>query len=150
MNATSLTSTLKRNLGILHREADQISDAQALKQVGQGSSANWVVGHILATRTRLLDMLHTSVDGLDPEKIRALYGTKTHPDASTAMPLSELLRLLDATQAALQPALAEADLTPLVQSPFGEMPLGELINFFAWHEGYHAGQLVILRHWLND
>lgn len=83
------------------------------------------------------------------QDVRARYGKGTSPDPAAALPLTDLLSHLTATQETLAAALATADLTPTVQSPFGPMVLGDFIDFFGWHEGYHAGQAILLHHQLT-
>lgn len=148
MDSAQLLGTLKRNLDLIKRDTAGISDADALKRIGQGSSLNWVVGHILSSRTRILDVLGVQA-GFNHEDIRALYGRETKPDAARDLPLSELLRLLDSTQELIGQGLASVDLDKVIESPFGQQTTAGLVNFFAWHEGYHAGQVVIFRRWLE-
>ncbi len=150
MNANELTDLLRRNLNTIKKNADSLSDEQANCQAGQGASLNWTVGHVLATRMHLLSLLKLSTEGLDIAALPPLYGTKTHPDAAKALPLAHLLEQLELTQSRLEAGLQSSDLTATVDSPFGAKPLGDLINFFMWHEGYHAGQTVIFRHLALD
>lgn len=149
MTATELQSALKRNLDLIKRDTAGISDENALKRMGQGSSLNWVVGHILSSRTRIMDFLGVQADGINGEELRALYGRETKPDATKDIPLSQLLTLLDGTQQTISDAIAQADLSKVTESPFGTKPLGDLVNFLAWHEGYHAGQIVVFKRWLE-
>lgn len=83
------------------------------------------------------------------DDIRALYAKDTTPDGTKDLPLSELLTLLEGTQQIVSDAIAGADLGKIIESPFGAKPVGDLVNFFAWHEGYHAGQVIIFKRWLE-
>lgn len=149
MTATELQSTLKRNLDLIKRDTAGINDTDALKRIGQGSSLNWVVGHILSSRTRIMDFLGVQAGTFDHDEVRALYGRDTRPDEAKDLPLSQLLSLLEGTQQVISDAIAGADLDRVVESPFGTKSIGDLVNFFAWHEGYHAGQVVIFKRWLE-
>lgn len=149
MSATELQATLQRNLDLIKRDTAGISDTDALKRIGQGSSLTWVVGHILSSRTRILEFLDVQAGTFDHDNIRALYAKGTTPDGAKDLPLSQLLTLLEGTQQVIHEAIAKADLNVVVESSFGTKSMGELINFFAWHEGYHAGQIVIFKRWLE-
>ncbi|GAA5500985.1 hypothetical protein Dxin01_00713 [Deinococcus xinjiangensis] len=114
-------------------------------RAGEGSSLNWVLGHVLSSRGRILHMLGGDLGGLDVPHIRSMYESKTRPDPTHALPTADLLTKLEATQPALASAIDAADLSAEIESPFGKQPLGDLLNFFAWHEGYPAGQTAIFK-----
>lgn len=148
-DAKRISSTFRRNLDIIGRDTAGLSAEQLNRHMGEGSSLNWVVGHVLSSRLRVLDLLQKTVDGLDAAQVPAAYGRDTHPDADKALRQDELLRLLELSQIEIEEGLISTDLTPVVDSPFGQMPLENLIDFFAWHEGYHAGQVALFRRWLT-
>lgn len=143
--ARRLTDTYRRNLATFARAAAELPEGAEHERIGGASSLNWVTGHVLGSRLLVLGFLNTRQPGVDAEAVRARYGKDTQPDPDNALPLTELLEHLGATQDTLAAALNATDLTPTVQSPFGEMTLGELVDFFGWHEGYHAGQAAMLR-----
>lgn len=148
-DAKRISSTFRRNLDIIGGGTAGLSAEQLNRRMGEGSSLNWVVGHVLSSRLRVLDLLQKTVDGLDAAQVRAAYGRDTHPDAGKALSQDELLRLLELSQIEIEEGLISTDLTPVVDSPFGQMPLENLIDFFAWHEGYHAGQVALFKRWLT-
>ncbi len=144
MNVTYLKAAYKRNLSLIRRDTAGVSEEAAHQRAGSGSSLNWTLGHVLSSRGRILHMLGADLTDLDAGQVASMYGTKTQPDPAHALSLAELLGKLEATQPALEAALDSADLTKETESPFGSNQ-GELLDFFAWHEGYHAGQVVIFR-----
>lgn len=145
MTSKYLTASYKRNLDLINRDSAGVSEEAAHQRARTGSSLNWVLGHVLSSRGRILHMLGGDLGGLNVPEIRSMYESKTHPDPAHALSLADLLAKLNSTQAELVRAIEAADLSKEVESPFGKMPLGELLNFFAWHEGYHAGQVVIFK-----
>lgn len=147
--AQRLENTYRRNLSALERAAADLPPGAEHERIGGASSLNWVVGHVLGGRLLVLSFLGTGQPGVDMQDVRGRYGKDTHPDPQSALPLTDLIAHLQATQGTLAEALNAADLSPVVQSPFGTMPLGDLVDFFGWHEGYHAGQSVLLRHQLT-
>ena len=150
MNPAELQATLQRNLDLIKRDTAGISDEDALKRIGQGSSLNWVVGHVLSSRTRIMEFLGVEDSTFKHDDISVLYGRDTQPDGANELPpLGQLLTLLDGTQPVSSDAIGTADLRKVIESPFGTKPIGDLINFLAWHEGYHAGQVILFRRWLE-
>lgn len=145
MNAAFLKAAYKRNLDLIRRDAAGVGEETAHRRAGTGSSLNWVVGHVLSARGRILEMLGADLSGLDMQTVGRLYRNGTQPDPAHALPLAELLEKLEATQPTLEAAIDRADLSQMVQSPFGTQAAGELLDFLAWHEGYHAGQVAILK-----
>lgn len=148
-DAKRISSTFRRNLDTIKRDAAGMDDAKANRQMGQGSSLNWVVGHMLSSRLRVLDQLSKTVDGLDVAKLRATYGRDTHPDPATAWALADLLNFMELSQIELEEGLIATDLTPEIDTPFGKQPLENYVDFFGWHEGFHTGQVVLFKRWLE-
>lgn len=147
--AQRLEGTYRRNLNTFLKAGADLPQGAEHASVNGASSLNWVTGHVLGSRLLILSFLNTAQPGVDMHDVRARYGKGTSPDPAAALPLTDLLSHLTATQDTLAAALATADLTPTVQSPFGPMVLGDFIDFFGWHEGYHAGQAILLHHQLT-
>ena len=143
-DAAHLTALYRRNLKTVLGSTDRVSDTAAHVRPGGANSLNWVAGHVLSTRLVVLRFLEAELPGIDGAALRALYGKDTHPDAARALPLAELRAGLEASQTALEQALNSADLSVVRDFPMGQQPLGDLVDFFGWHEAYHAGQLALL------
>ena len=128
--------------GISTDEAVRVPD-------GGGSSANWITGHIVYVRGAILRFL-----GLDPvagsDRLEPYTRGSTVPSVEDAVPIKELVGMWKASQQALEQALAGAT-DELFAKPLDEPDprLGETIGsalaFFAFHEGYHVGQIGITR-----
>ena len=86
MNPAELQATLQRNLDLIKRDTAGISDEDALKRIGQGSSLNWVVGHVLSSRTRIMEFLGVEDSTFKHDDIRVLYGRDTQPDGANELP----------------------------------------------------------------
>ncbi len=79
-----------------------------------------------------------------------LYKTGSAPitDAKQGLMLGRLLADLDETQELIVARLGQIspeDLAEIVDTRFGERPVGQHIAGLHWHETYHTGQLEILR-----
>jgi uncharacterized damage-inducible protein DinB len=112
----------------------------------RGNCFNWVVGHLVVSRDRVLEILGEQ-PLLTPEE-KALYANGSDPiteaTAAQAVRFEKLLADLDTSQqriaAALQ-RLTYADMEALSN----ERPLGKRLAYFAFHDSYHTGQTEILR-----
>jgi len=117
----------------------------------QSNSAMWVAGHLVQSRARLINVLGGTRELPWPELFRTgstIVDPGAYPDAAAVVAqwrdvTDDLMRRLE--------RLGLADLAretpPRVASPDGT--LRGAISLFAFHEGYHVGQLGFLRKWLG-
>lgn len=116
-----------------------------------GNCLNWIFGHVLASRMRLLRMLGETPLWQDDDIARYDRGSEPILEGAGAMPFEKMKSDFDATQDRLRPAIAGltserlAEPMPRDQNPLNVDTLGEMIGAFLFHEGYHAGQTGILR-----
>ena len=136
--------TLGRNLdGIDH-------ELSVTLPPGGGAPVNWVLGHIINTRSHLLKML-----GAEPiwgEGEAGVYGKGADPAAvaSDFMPLAELVAVFEDSGGKLEAALSGASAEKLAEPLDGSHPiLGETVAQavvgLAFHEAYHMGQIGTIR-----
>jgi uncharacterized damage-inducible protein DinB len=115
-----------------------------------GNCANWVLGHIVHTRSAIAGLIGGEpFTGDDHEK---LYGRGSAPIvvADKAVQTTELLQHYTKSNEQLQAFLAGAtdeDLAQALPEPHEILgsTVGEALTAFAFHEAYHSGQLGILR-----
>jgi uncharacterized damage-inducible protein DinB len=122
-----------------------ISHEASLKQpTSAGNCNNWVIGHIVANRNSLHELL-----GLAPawDSGSDRYDRESRPitDPSDAEPLEALLDRFRASQVAVAGALGMMDESRLATPADGGKPLALQLAFLAFHETYHVGQLGLLR-----
>jgi len=127
-----------------------ISAEEALEvPEGAGSSANWIVGPIVSSRGGVHGYLGISpVAGSD--RLAAYARGSTVPSPEAAIPVSELIDLWKASQAAVSEALEHADdafLQKTLDEPAGLLgdTVGSALSFLAFNEAYHVGQLGLTR-----
>ena len=112
-----------------------------------GNSVNWVLGHIVNSRSRMLIL--AGQPPLISEQTAAAYarGSSGTDAAETTAALTDLYKRSQdlITDALLK--LSDEDLAK--PAPFGPPPgpdtVGSLIAKLAMHESYHVGQLGMLR-----
>ncbi len=139
------------NHRVLHMQIEGLSHEDSLLQPPfRANNLNWVLGHIIASRSRALALL-----GAEPvwsKEESAAYARESEPiTAEEAYPLDKLMADLDTAQERLMAALAQTTPEDLGPKDLGEQEedqersLGERLSFTYWHEAYHTGQTELLR-----
>ena len=145
-----LTIQFGMSHGIMSRNTDGITHEESLvRAVPGGNHMNWILGHVVATRCALLPSLRQEVPW--GEEIVSVYrrGSSGSDDAAY-LPFDEVIRVFKITQERIVAgvaALTDEDLAaPAPFSPGGgPETLGSLLTKSTVHEGYHLGQIGILR-----
>lgn len=148
-NAESLGQSFIGTHWLINRLVGGLSNADSLIQPPfEANCLNWVVGHILAGRNEALAYLGAEPVWGEPELARYRTGSSAIVAEEQALPLEQLIDDFEESQkrilAALENVSPEA-LATIVDTRFGERPLGKHIDGLHWHETYHTGQLELLR-----
>ena len=136
----------ERNRRLLHSMADGLDHGQSLLQPPGGTCFNWVLGHIVVHRDKVIGAC-----GGDPVMSpaqTARYENESDPitaDGDDVESFATLLDLLDASQDRLAESVAEADLEEIHTVGEREVPLWKRVHFWYFHDTYHAGQTELLR-----
>lgn len=142
-----LVKSFETNRRLVQKLADGLSNADSLAVPDiKTNNFNWVLGHILVSRNRVLSHLNRP-EILSPE-YEALYDTGSAlVTAETALPLEELLAAMDKSQMEISQGLQELEDEDLLTfyNKEREQTILDRIKGLHWHETYHLGQLEILR-----
>ncbi len=146
----ALVTQLSVSRGAIHRNLQGVSHEESLlRPQPAGNSANWIVGHIVASRSRLLTALgETGV--LADERI-APYRRGSDGGVETGLPLQDLVDAFERSQPLLIARLqrmtdAELEAKSPISSPAGpDATFGAALSAMVFHEAYHVGQLGIAR-----
>jgi hypothetical protein len=131
---------IRRNVeGMSHEESLQGPEAG-------GNCANWVLGHVLQNRDRMLRLLDEAPVWTESESSRYARGSQPIQASESVVPLRRILHLLESSQQAL---LRGLDDEALLSKKTDKGTLGDDLFTFSFHESYHAGQLGILRRLSN-
>jgi uncharacterized protein YciI len=134
---------------LIMMQADGLTHADSLLQLPfRGNCLNWVLGHILSNRSRVLDLLGETPFWGEEEVARYARGSEPITSEGQALPLERLLEDLERSQELIKAALARVtpqEMAAPLEGDKGGRTLGELLVGLHWHETYHAGQLEILR-----
>ncbi len=152
MMSDLLRRGFRRNQRILHAQAAGLSHEQSLTQTEYNVNCfNWVLGHVVSGRSQLLVRLF-GVEPIMSEEQAARYLRESDPiteDGPGVMAFADLLGLLDASEEALEAALADVDdefMAEELSVEDGRMASrAAQVMFTYFHDTYHIGQTDLLR-----
>jgi uncharacterized damage-inducible protein DinB len=150
LDAEELAGAFARNLGVIHMQTAGLTHADTLIQPPfRGNSLNWVLGHVLNNRNRILQALGERPVVAEAEI--AHYLTDSEPVTSDGEGVWSLESLLDGLGraqeriAAILRRATPADLAKEIEVGERKQTVGQRIFFFYFHETYHVGQTELLR-----
>ena len=137
---------LDLNTQLFQRVLEPVSERDFTRRLtDRTNSMQWIAGHLVDTRAQMVRLLgaEVSVEGLEPFR-RPLDPTASYPAKA------DLLRAWREVSGSLERELRRATPAALtgpapMRFPVAEQTIGGAIAFFAQHEGYHIGQLGLLR-----
>lgn len=125
---------------------EDITQEESLRQPASGGHCmNWVFGHIVASRNSIFELLDQppvwTAEQVEPYRRGTIY---------TPQPagLRELLSIrddFDRSQEILAAALQNLTVEQFERRIDEKKSLGQSLAFLQFHEGYHIGQLGLLR-----
>ena len=137
------------NYQVLRKNLDGVTHEESLIQPeGGGNCLNWVLGHIVATRDYVLQLLHQ--EPVWTKEIVGIYQRGSEPirDGSNARPLERIVADLERSQERLVAGLAtvsEPELSAEAADKSAAETVGGTLFVLQFHEAYHAGQTGLLR-----
>jgi uncharacterized damage-inducible protein DinB len=148
MEPAALAKLYAINVQSLKLNTEGVSHEESVRPPSEGgNSLNWVLGHIVANRNGILDLV-----GAPPiwsEELATPYERGSTPlDPGAAQPLNRILADLDRAQETLTRRLGEIGSADLAAQR-GKSTVGEQLAFLQFHEAYHAGQVGLLRRLLG-
>jgi hypothetical protein len=151
ISTQNLTDFYARNVEIIKMQAGDLTHEESLIQLPFRSNClNWVVGHVLANRCNILDLL--GAEDIRPGVNLDHYERESDPilgEGEGVLLLEDLVLHLEDSQQRLAAALAvetEESLQRMV--PYRDRPEREVafwLFFLYFHDSYHVGQTEILR-----
>ncbi|MFC1572188.1 DinB family protein [Candidatus Eisenbacteria bacterium] len=133
------------NAQVIEANTEGMTDEESLLQpVPGGNCANWVLGHIVATRNSVMKLI-----GEDPvwnEEQASVYRRGADPltDAARATSFKQMLNDMRASQQKLTKRLGEMSGDELAAAAEDDTVAGQLA-ILHFHEAYHIGQLGLIR-----
>jgi uncharacterized damage-inducible protein DinB len=150
ITTTDFINALEHNLDIIKSQTQGLTHADSVLQLPfRGNCLNWVLGHIAASRTNMLQALGEAPILSEAQLKRYGYGSEpVCGDGEDILTLEQLLTVLEQSQKALTASLHKIgaeELAREVKSFLGTTTLGQLVFFLYFHETYHTGQTEALR-----
>jgi uncharacterized damage-inducible protein DinB len=143
-----LIQLYQRTQWIIAKQTEGLTHADSLLQLPfRGNCLNWVLGHILVYRDKVLELLGETPILSDSQTQLYRRGSEALTDGEAAVPLEKLLEALKQSGERLVAALGNVTAGRLeaIADEENQRSVGERIEFMQWHETYHVGQLEILR-----
>lgn len=142
-----LIESFETTTWIIGKQAEGLSHADTLLQPPfRGNCFNWVLGHIVENRDRVLAVLDEAPNLTEAEADVYRRGSEPVTEA-TAVATDKLLAAITDSQTRIENALQTADPARLaaIYSEKRNQTVAERIAWLHWHETYHTGQLELLR-----
>ena len=152
MTGSDLAKMFEFSYAAINRNLHDLTHAESvLTPQNGGNCLNWVLGHVVVARNTVLNLIGSTPIQLG-EKL-PLYQRGSAPCAGDQyLDLATLRGYLDDSQQRLIPALSatsERSLEKDVPEPYKRPPLsgsvGDALVRLHYHEGYHNGQIGLLR-----
>jgi uncharacterized damage-inducible protein DinB len=122
-------------------------DDALVQPAGGGNCVNWLLGHLLVHRNRMLEALGEPPSWTSPRQGRYDRGSEPITGEGEEVERLETLREeLDRAHQRVMEAIQRAGDGKLAEPrPGSQGTVGQFIGFLAVHEGYHAGQVALMR-----
>ncbi len=150
INKEQLIDGFALNLSLIQRQCDGLEHEDSLRQPAfRGNCLNWVLGHILVSRDRVIRLLGEQPTLSAEEKDH--YETNSDPitrDDEEILGLTDLLARLQTAQERISAGLQRAtpdDLSKAIDAENPAVTVGKKIFGLYFHDTYHTGQTELLR-----
>lgn len=147
-NAQKLIQSFQTTTWLINKQAEGLSHEQMLLQLPfRGNCFNWILGHIVTNRDKVLVLLGEEPQFSEAEVARYVRGSDPVVGVETAVDSHRLLEAVQISQSKIEAALTTIDREVLtaIYDIENNVTVAERIDGLYWHETYHTGQLEILR-----
>lgn len=142
------TNTLSTSQYVITRQTEGITHEDSIQQLPfRGNCMNWVLGHIISSRGRMLKLLEKEPVLTEEENGHYESGSEPITDDTYALQFERLMDMLRQTTEQITTAVNESSeefLAEVVDDEKGSTRLDALSGLI-WHETYHVGQFEYLR-----
>lgn len=144
MDTESLVYLVNFNAQAMGLNLDGLTHEDSLVQPPSGNCINWMLGHLLVHRSRMLETLGETAP--IPDELKR-YDRGSEPiigDGPDVLPLERLRDELAGTQERVLAAIRKAGDEGLAK-PAGKGTVGQRLLMLSMHEAYHTGQVGLVR-----
>lgn len=135
------------NLQLINKQTADMTHAESLLQLPfEGNSLNWILGHIVSSRTLPIQRVGEQPVWTELQRARYRHGSSTVlQDGEGVMQLADLLTDLNLSQERLVRGLSRMSYEEMCQpSGYQDNTLGDTLAYFQFHEAHHVGQILYL------
>jgi uncharacterized damage-inducible protein DinB len=144
MTIDTLRKLYEFNLFAMGKNLEGITHEESLVEAPAGGKCiNWILGHIVAARNLILELVDEDPVWTDDEAAPYRRGSESL-DVSKALPLSKMQADLRSSQQKLMTRLMEMPEEEW-SKPLDNGTKLDRLAFLQFHEAYHIGQLGLLR-----
>lgn len=143
-----MVEILERNQKVINEQSKNLTHADSLLQLPFRSNCfNWVLGHIVVYRDKMLTILKEPPVLGDRELEGYKRGSKPLSAGQDVVDLARLLASSRENAKRLSGAIRDVSKESLAEiyDEEGGNTVQDWLEFLIWHEAYHLGQLEILR-----
>lgn len=136
------------NYQVIKQQVDGLSHEDSLIQPPfRGNCLNWVLGHILISRDRILDVF--GEERVWDEETSAPYLRESDPitpqNSENAQPLDQIMSDFEQSHKRLLAILERITSADLETEKSENTSVGKYLGFMFFHDTYHTGQTEYLR-----
>lgn len=152
IDAKLLLEVAERNYRILLRQINGLTHEQSLLQPPfRGNCLNWVVGHLVMSRERMLLLVDEEPVWTPEQRLRYERGSEPVTDGKDALHFDRIVADLGTSHQRLVNRLQSITTDELnarkvpYNLPADPEPVWDWLQFLLWHETYHIGNTELLR-----
>jgi uncharacterized damage-inducible protein DinB len=144
MTTNEVQTMFVRSRQFLENKLEGVTEDDAFVTAeGGGNSINWILGHIVAYRNNALELVGTDQVLTTSEAAPYMAGSETITRQRARSFVQLKVDLSAAHDRLLETLQLMSDENLNVQT--GAFTLGQRLANLAYHEGYHVGQIALLR-----
>lgn len=146
MDAESLVYLVNFNSQAMGLNLEGITHEDSLVQPPQGNCINWLVGHLMVHRNRMLETLGEP-PAWTSESLLQRYDRGSEPITGDGPGVERFERLREEMDGAKEKILAAIQRggDEALARPSGKSTVGQSLLVLSMHEAYHIGQMGLLR-----
>jgi uncharacterized damage-inducible protein DinB len=135
------------NVTLINKQTADLSHEESLLQLPfDGNSLNWILGHLVSSRTLPLRLVGQAGVWTEAQRARYRHGSaNVTADGEGILRLETLLADLNQSQERLVAGLAGMSYEEMCRpSGYQDNTVGDSLAYFQFHEAHHVGQLMYL------
>lgn len=135
------------NAELINKQLSDMTHDESLLQLPfEGNCLNWILGHIISSRTMALQFVGVQPLWTDAQRARYRHGSPNIiEDGVEVMRLETLLTTFNESQERLVAGLHQMTYQDMCQpSGYRDNLVGDSLGYFHFHEAQHVGQILYL------